>query len=167
MYVYHWPESPWRFQNTQTWEEKKFMKYNQTNQVKHGLEPNCKRASADEMKEQFWSKGWALQRNGTKSNQKNWRGLNVESKPTIIACCSPPQDATFQRWRWQISTMLWLRQDPIWCLIPMIVVVNCIFQFQAPLLPFLYAIHGFITKRKEPYKKATQCNILTDIKLWS
>ena len=69
------------------------------NQVKHGLEPNCKRASADEMKEQFWSKGWALQHNGTKSNQKNWRGLNVESKPTINACCSPPQDATFQRRR--------------------------------------------------------------------
>ena len=69
------------------------------NQVKHGLEPNCKRVSADKMKEQFWSKGWALQRNGTKSNQKNWRGLNVESKPTINACCSPPQDATFQRWR--------------------------------------------------------------------
>ena len=30
IYVYHWLESPWRIQNIQTWEEKKFMKYNQT-----------------------------------------------------------------------------------------------------------------------------------------
>ena len=30
----------------------------------------------------------------------------------------------------------------------------------------IHAIHGFINRREEPYKKATLSKILTDVKLW-